>query len=411
MSAEDQEKKVIEEVAKRLETNDENRKDVQSEIERALDDFRKKLDALQEELFKNLQVVYTKEDDTFQELLFNLNNASSDELASMAIKKAKAELRLLKSYSFDRKEDILQSELVVKKEIASLDEVQPRASAASLELGKARVVVESGFNAEEERVLDENGFTEEIVYKASVAKKGSDDAKEYDLERDPVDDGGTSAFSFVPELIEPRAVYTVKVKAAWKDKESKWGEESEFTAPDFSGCVWKECSDNVNEEFKYSADEDNPKIATKDGDGIYSAVIGNTSLPLDKVASWSIKILWPEDNNGYCLYVGVAPSDIDQNGDYHNLSCGWYFRCYDSKLTSGLPHNYEGKEYGPRKERGEYVRTGDSVGVVMDTAKGELSFSLNGESLGVAYEGIPLDKPLVPCVLLRGRGDSVELVI
>ncbi len=55
--------------------------------------------------------------------------------------------------------------------------------------------------------------------------------------------------------------------------------------------------------------------------------------------------------------------------------------------------------------------TGDSVGVVMDTAKGELSFVLNGVNLGVAYEGIPLDKPLVPCVLHRYKGDSVELII
>ena len=47
----------------------------------------------------------------------------------------------------------------------------------------------------------------------------------------------------------------------------------------------------------------------------------------------------------------------------------------------------------------------------MDTAKGELSFVVDGVDLGVAYEGMPLDKPLVPCVLLRWEGDSVELVI
>ena len=70
-------------------------------------------------------------------------------------------------------------------------------------------------------------------------------------------------------------------------------------------------------------------------------------------------------------------------------------------------NNYNGKNYGPRY--GEYVRIGDSVGVVMDTAKGELSFTLDGVNLGVAYEGIPLDKPLVPCVVLCNEGDSVEL--
>ena len=35
------------------------------------------------------------------------------------------------------------------------------------------------------------------------------------------------------------------------------------------------------------------------------------------------------------------------------------------------------------------MHTGDSVGVVMDTAKGELSFVVGGVNLGVAYEGIP----------------------
>ena len=47
----------------------------------------------------------------------------------------------------------------------------------------------------------------------------------------------------------------------------------------------------------------------------------------------------------------------------------------------------------------------------MDTAKGELSFVVNDVNLGVAFKGIPLDKPLVPCVLLYYEGDSVELVV
>ena len=79
-------------------------------------------------------------------------------------------------------------------------------------------------------------------------------------------------------------------------------------------------------------------------------------------------------------------------------------------MVSGPPHNYSYKEYGPRKKEGQYVHTGDSVGVLMDTAKGELSFVVNGVNHGVAYEGIPLDKPLVSCVLLKYQGDSVELI-
>ena len=47
----------------------------------------------------------------------------------------------------------------------------------------------------------------------------------------------------------------------------------------------------------------------------------------------------------------------------------------------------------------------------MDTAKGELSFVVGGVNLGVAFDGIPLDKPLVPCALLLWEGDSVELIV
>ena len=70
-----------------------------------------------------------------------------------------------------------------------------------------------------------------------------------------------------------------------------------------------------------------------------------------------------------------------------------------------------GKEYGPRKEDGKYVHAGGSVEVVMDTAKGELSFIMDSVNLGVTYDGIPLDKPLVPCALLGLKDDSAELII
>ena len=175
--------------------------------------------------------------------------------------------------------------------------------------------------------------------------------------------------------------------------------------------VWKECPDNVDGNRKYSVDVKNPRIATNIGGcGNYCTIIGNTPLPLNKVTSWNIKVLKSYNNNGRFIYIGVVPSNINQN-TYNYDNCGWYFRCYSSTLISGPPHNYSCKDYGPRKGGGQYVHTGDSVGVVMDTAKGDLSFVLDCVDLGVAYEGIPLDKPLVPCVILGNKGDSVELVI
>ena len=204
--------------------------------------------------------------------------------------------------------------------------------------------------------------------------------------------------------------YSLKMRIARQGMNTQWSDETEFTSPEFKDlCVWKECPDDVDVKRKYSADEENPRIATKIESGEYCFIIGNTPLPLNKVTSWSIKVLKSEDNDGGGIYIGVAPSDIDQNEDNYK-KCGWYFDCHESTLWSG-PHNYRDKKYGPRGKDGEYVYARDFIGVVMDTTNGELSFVLNGVNLGVAYEGIPLNKPLVPCVVLGYKDDSVELVI
>ena len=181
--------------------------------------------------------------------------------------------------------------------------------------------------------------------------------------------------------------------------------------PDFSECIWRECPGYVDEERKYSVDDVNLRVAAKIGNYGYCTIIGSIALPPKTVISWSIKVLKSRDNDGDGICIGVAPSDINQNKDDNRNECGWYFGCYDSRLRSGPPHKYSDKKYGSRKEDGEYVHTGDSVGVVMDTAKGELSFVVGGADLGVAYKGIPLGKPLILCVLLVIEGDSVELVV
>ena len=179
----------------------------------------------------------------------------------------------------------------------------------------------------------------------------------------------------------------------------------------FKTCLWKECPDDVDKCKRYSVDVKNPRIATKTEEGYNCTIIGNTPLPPSKVTSWSIKILKSKRNDGAYFYVGVAPFDINQNENGNYLNNGWYLNCFHSILFSGPPHNYMNSAYGPRKGDGKYVHTGDSVGVLMDTAKGNLSFVLNGVNHGAAFKRIPPDKPLVPCVLLLCKGDSVKLVI
>ena len=175
-------------------------------------------------------------------------------------------------------------------------------------------------------------------------------------------------------------------------------------------CTWKVCLYDVDWERKCFVFHFNLTTVTKAKNCCYSTIIGNTALPQSKVTSWNIKILKSRKDKGSGgIYIGVAPFDVNQGDNTNFYKCGWYFDCGSSTLRSGPPHNYRGKGYRPKKYHREYFRTGDTVGVVMDTTKGELSFVMNGVNLGVAFDGVPLDKPLVPCVLLGLRGDSVEL--
>ena len=45
----------------------------------------------------------------------------------------------------------------------------------------------------------------------------------------------------------------------------------------------------------------------------------------------------------------------------------------------------------------------------MNMAKGDVSFVVDGVKLNNAYKGLPLDRPLVPCILLGIGGDSNEI--
>ena len=99
--------------------------------------------------------------------------------------------------------------------------------------------------------------------------------------------------------------------------------------------------------------------------------------------------------------VGVAPNDFDINKSEWN-TCGWYFYCYNSCLYSGPPYNYSTKGIN-------FSSVKDEVIVVMNMNKRTLKFIVNNEDKGDCYTNIPIDKPIIPVVLLHDCNDSVEI--
>lgn len=218
--------------------------------------------------------------------------------------------------------------------------------------------------------------------------------------------------------LEATTEYSTRVRAIVPNKtgqECIWSDPLDVeTGADFSECAWKKCPDAINTYRTYKVSGEDDRIATKLNYGReFATIIGDTQIPLGTVTSWVVRVVHTDESfggGGGSLFIGVAPFDIDQDVDRNHEICGWYYGCYRSALFSGPPHKCNAKPIGPRKGDGRYVRCGSLIGVTMDTVKGELSFSLDKEDLGVGFTGIPLDKPLVPCVITPNSGDSVMII-
>lgn len=109
------------------------------------------------------------------------------------------------------------------------------------------------------------------------------------------------------------------------------------------------------------------------------------------------------------VLVGVAPAAVDQSQVGNGNKCGWYLFSGISSLWSGPPQRMRNRIlFGVTP-----LKAGDAVGVILDTTgpRGVLSFFITGHDWRVGYDDIPLDAPLVPCVILSEPNDCVEVVV
>lgn len=133
-------------------------------------------------------------------------------------------------------------------------------------------------------------------------------------------------------------------------------------------------------------------------------VVADTALVPGAVNRWRVRLV--QSGGGWWEWVGVAPGDIDLEGRNNDTECGWYLNVETRSLYSGPPFRYRSKRYGGEGR----IPTGAVVGVVMDMGTGTLSYTVDGVDMGVAYEGIPLDRPLFPAVVFNHSGQKVEML-
>ena len=156
---------------------------------------------------------------------------------------------------------------------------------------------------------------------------------------------------------------------------------------------------------RVKVDAENPMIVSAAG-GSRDTVIADTPLTPGVVNRWKIRLVHSGD--GWWEWLGVAPGDIDLSGRSNETSCGWYLNTLKTTLYCGPPFKWDSKRYGTNAER--EIPKGSVVGLTMDMVAGTLAYTVNGKDYGVAYEGIPLDKPLFPAAIFNSSKQKIELL-
>jgi hypothetical protein len=165
----------------------------------------------------------------------------------------------------------------------------------------------------------------------------------------------------------------------------------------------------------------------KDVDGNEEQIVGEDGLlssVLDGIHRRKVQIL--SSHHSYIM-IGVAPpSKFPTKYMYREyLKVGWYLLCSNTTLYEGgsipmekgtypkhpQPETTE-EDHNSTTEREQSVPKigqGQTVEVVLDLHRRELSFVVDGENKGVAFNNIDVDLPLSLCIHLRDPNDAVKL--
>lgn len=222
--------------------------------------------------------------------------------------------------------------------------------------------------------------------------------------------------SFVPaEPLKADTTYKMKLRVEYAGSVSQWSKETTHSTPHFSElCGWQECREGLFSSKKYVVSPTNPRVVralyTTSPSSRGCSVPCRAALPSGRTTAWRVRVLGSHGNDGAGMEVGVAPFDVGSDDGHAHTGYGWYLRCEDFTLWSGPPQNYRMKMYALKRTFKEKMKVGCEVGVVVDLMAGTVGFEVHGKSLGVAYEGIPMNKPLVPVVVLSHKDDSVEII-
>lgn len=405
-------------IKKRISYHETNYAQILSEVTSECDKLKKEIDAMCAKMQQQLKRAYATESQRLTDLQTELSNELqnrrlSDTDLETLIQHTKNNLKTKVAYEFKKPQtpsDVTFAEYAVKAHMSVSPNMWVPTDVQAVVLPCGDIRVTWSLEESQQRALLTGKMSEVIQFKVEFRESGTKIPSNGIMTRG-------CACTLPCSLFYSGSKYHVRVRMEHKTLYSDWSPLATVKVPEFpSMCAWRPCAEaSVDPSRQYTLSGVCGEIATKTGDYCHSTVVGKAAFPRGRVTSYDIKIV--NSRNGDCasMWVGVAPCTIDGDAGNANLErCGWYLNCYGGYLASGPPQRYSHKEYarvvlGGKFREGRFVGIKGGIGVAFDSVKGCLGFERKGKWLGVAFEGIPLDVPIVPVVLFYYEGDSVEI--
>jgi hypothetical protein len=189
--------------------------------------------------------------------------------------------------------------------------------------------------------------------------------------------------------LSSRHSYICRVRSERGDKVSRWSPTTSVTAGDELPFCFDAGSSGPN--IRLSQDGLTASFTSNE---MWSTVLGTTGFGVG-VNRWAVHI---EKSVTAYIFIGVASRDVGLCNFLGGDSNGWGY------IGDRALYHQRSKV----KSYGERFSQGDTIGVTLDMDRGTLSFTHNGASLGVAFEG--LSGELFPAVAFYNRGQRLSLV-
>jgi hypothetical protein len=163
--------------------------------------------------------------------------------------------------------------------------------------------------------------------------------------------------------------------------------------------------DRANSHSCYDISEDGFEGQARAGDVQYfSAVIADRAFEPGKQYYYELSIKSAIQVFDFQVKVGLTTvQDMQVEYGFSDKETGWSYYLYDRGYTRHCS-NMNGKDYGIG------YNVNQTLGVYVDLLAGTLAFSVDGQYLGLCFDGLSCDQPYYAAVGMNTSHQSCELL-